>query len=584
MNRDDRFLRREYLKNLFPIMFSVLGGTINALIDSAFVSQRVGSDGLAAVNMSMPVYLVVCTFGSLIAGGASVMSAQAVGGKKTKDSRKYYHTALLLCMVVGVLLMVAGILFCEPIAQMLAQKSTLSDYVYIYCLVTLWGAIPSVLVYIPLYYLQLDGKHREITIMMIIMIGADVVLDYILLYVINLGIKGAALASVISTLVSCIYGFVMLERGYSNFHFQWKYLSLKGTKDVIRFGSPVALGNFVDAVKLLILNAIILLDGGTAAAAVWAVLNSLSEFALSITSGVPQAAAPMAGAYYTARENSGLRILVRLQVQAGIILSLLYSGFLLLLHRPLEELFVISDNLLLPLACLGIFCVLDTLCSIWSVFFNSTGRIAISNLLIFFRKLVFPVGAALFLTNKGGCIWFFLPLGGLLTLVAGIVITGIVFMENRKGKHPLSGVLLLDDYLERNQKILDFSIVPDVEHICEASEQIKDFCAANNMDRKQTMRLGLAIEELMTVLVQKHDNLESVDLRAFALDGCTGIRIRCAGKRYNPFEDEQDEDFMMGVVMLKKMAEAVYYTYSLGMNIMNILFEGKEESQERGEK
>ena len=120
--------------------------------------------------------------------------------------------------------------------------------------------------------------------------------------------------------------------------------------------------------------------------------------------------------------------------------------------------------------------------------------------------------------------------------------------------------------------------VADFHGIYGLYEQIKEFCEANNMDRKQTMRLGLAIEELMTVLAQMNDKLESVDLRAFAVDGCTGIRIRYAGKRYNPFEDEEDEDFMMGIVMLQKMAEVVHYTYSLGMNTMNILFEGNDES------
>ena len=55
MNQDDHFLKRAFLKNLFPLMFSVLGGTINALIDSIFVSRVVGSSALAAVNLCMPI-------------------------------------------------------------------------------------------------------------------------------------------------------------------------------------------------------------------------------------------------------------------------------------------------------------------------------------------------------------------------------------------------------------------------------------------------------------------------------------------------------------------------------------------------
>ena len=73
MNYDDSFLRRQYLINLFPIMFSILGGTVNALIDSVFISLVLGKDGLSAVTLSMPVYLVLCSIGALIASGGSLL-------------------------------------------------------------------------------------------------------------------------------------------------------------------------------------------------------------------------------------------------------------------------------------------------------------------------------------------------------------------------------------------------------------------------------------------------------------------------------------------------------------------------------
>ena len=119
MSRDDHFLRTEYLKNLFPVMFSVLGGTVNALIDSVFVSMRLGADELAAVNMSMPVYLIICTFGALMAGGASVMSARAAGQEKMEEAASHYHAALTVCTVFGVLFTIAGCILCRPAARLL---------------------------------------------------------------------------------------------------------------------------------------------------------------------------------------------------------------------------------------------------------------------------------------------------------------------------------------------------------------------------------------------------------------------------------------------------------------------------------
>ena len=580
MNHNNKFLRKEYMKNLFPIMFSVLGGTINALIDSAFVSQKLGNNGLAAVNMCMPVYLVLCSIGCLIAGGASVMSAQESGKQRMKEAENYYQTALFLLLMIGTAITIIGIPFCRPLANLLAQNGNLTDYVYQYCLITLIGTIPTILLYIPTYYLQLEGKMRAISIMMALIILADIALDYTLMFVFDFGITGASLASVLSTTIACAYGFIMLRTGYSNYHLRLVKIHLKQLKNIFYTGSPAALGNFVDAIKFLFLNAIILYYGGTGAVAVWAVLNSLSEFALSITSGVPQAAAPMIGTYYTARENSGLRILMKLQTQTGLFLSACYMIVLIVLHRVFEHIFVIEENLVIPLICLGLFCLFDVVCSIWITFFQSTRKIIVSDFLTFCRKFLFPVGVAAILMASHGYIFLFLPIGSILTLLTGLLLTGIAFVRNQKGSRPLSRFLLLDDYLEREKKVLDFSIFPDTENICKASEQIKEFCETNQMETRLTIRLGLAIEELMTVLAQKNKNLTSVDLRVFTLDGTTGIRIRCAGIQYNPFEEENepDDDFLMGVNMIQKLAEVVTYTYSLGMNTINILFEKNSQN------
>ena len=94
------------------------------------------------------------------------------------------------------------------------------------------------------------------------------------------------------------------------------------------------------------------------------------------------------------------------------------------------------------------------------------------------------------------------------------------------------------------------------------------------MDKKLLMRLSLAIEEFLTLLVQKSHDLKSVDLRAFVLEDSTGIQVRYSGEKYNPFEgDEEDEELLMGVQMLEKLSEIVTHYYSLGFNTIHIFFE-----------
>ena len=573
LRRDNRFLRREYRKVLFPIMLSVLGGTINALIDSVFVSRRMGVPGLSAVNLSMPVYLILCTLGSLVASGASVLSARAAGRERLEEAQKLYHTALTASLAIGLLGTALGLVFLGPVAGFLAKGSSVGAEVEAYCRVTFAGAAVFVIPYIPLQYLQLEGKTKQISRMIILMVATDVLLDYVLLYPLDLGMTGAALASVLAMLVSCVYGFAALESGLSNYHFHFRNMNLSGCGEIARYGSPAALGNLYDAAKLLAVNTLILRAGGDSAVAVWAVLNTLSEFSLVITNGVPRAGNAMLGVYHAARENGGIRTLVRMECVTGTVLSCLFAAAAAALYRPIGLLYCLNEPLLVPLLCLGGSVLLNTLCCVLETCFNAAGRIALADVLVALRRLIFPVVALIGITALNGLPWLFLPAGGALSLLACLLLTSVRAWISRRSAAPLSRVLLLDDSLTRENKVLDFSIPADIDEACVAAERISDFCSLNRMDTKQVIRLGLSIEELLNVIITKSPEIESVDLRVFAMDDMTGIRIRCAGRIYDPFEDEDsDEDFLMGIKMLKKMADEATHTFTLGFNTISIVF------------
>ena len=573
LRRDNRFLRREYRKVLFPIMLSVLGGTVNALIDSVFVSRKMGTSGLSAINLSMPVYLVLCTLGSLVAFGASVLSARAEGRDNLEEAEQLYHTALTAALSIGVLGTGLGLVFLEPLAGFLSGGSIVRPGVEEYCRVTLAGAAVFVISYIPIQYLQLEGKTSQIFNMILLMVGVDVIMDYVLLYPLALGLTGAALASVIAMLVSCAYGFAALEHGFSNYHFHFRGMGLSGLGRIIRFGSPAAIGNLCDAGKLLAVNTIILRAGGERAAMVWAVLNTLAELSLVITVGVPRAGNAMLGVYHSARENAGIRTLIRLECRAGLILSCLFAAAAAALSEPVRMLYRLPESMLIPLVCLGGSVLAQTICCVLESCFNTSGRIALSNLMAVLRRLVLPVTALMGLARLHGVLWLFLPVSSVLSLAACLLIPAVRAWFSRRTNTPLSSVLLLDDSLTRENKVLDFSITADISMACGAAERISDFCSLHDMDTRLIIRLGLSIEELLTVIIAKSPEIDSVDLRVFALDGMTGIRIRCAGKNYDPFQDQDsDDDFLMGVTMLKKMADVSIHTFTLGFNTINIIF------------
>ena len=148
-----------------------------------------------------------------------------------------------------------------------------------------------------------------------------------------------------------------------------------------------------------------------------------------------------------------------------------------------------------------------------------------------------------------------------------------------------SRYLLTDMEDEKNGRLLNFSVEAELNAIVSASERISEFCAANGMSIKQTMRLQMSMEEVMTLIRQVNENKDirdlRFDLRAYAVNGIQGIRIRYSGIAFNPFYFSQEavnveEDMYMGVRMIKKMVEMVNYQRVFGVNTLQIILKEGE--------
>lgn len=573
MERNNTFLKKEYRKTLFPIMFSILGGTATSMIDTLLVSLRLGQEGLAAVNLCMPIFLCLCAAGVTISAGASILSAREEGKESGENSELYYFSGLTTGLVIGVGIMILGCAFGSLIAGLLARNGSLTQPVKEYSRVLYLGAIPYILTYLPLDYLQLEGNGKAISMMMMLTVVADTLLDLLLLFVFPFGYYGAAAASVLSMVASSAYGILTLQRTNPKYKIRKESLCLKGGKEIIIAGSPSASASLCDALKLVLLNLLILSAGGTQALAVWAVITVFAELSRIVTSGVPQTAAPMLGVLSASHENTAIRLLTKIELKTGAAALTGYGALLILLNGWIRTIYQIEGSLAGPFLCMTLSFYTELLAGIWTTEFYAITEVKLANLLSFFRSFLFPVLCAWGMCVSGGWIWLFLPLSGICTLLGMMGITCLTANKRNQGEHCYSRILLLDDILSRTGKLLEFSIRMNDEEICDASEKIGEFCSQNQMDQKMVNRLGLAIEEYLMIIKEKNDRIQSVDLRATNLDGVTMIRVRSSGERYNPFEQEREE---MGIQMIQGMASKIQFSYVLGINNIDIMFQTEE--------
>lgn len=594
------FLKHMFRKAVFPCMLTILSANINVFVDGILVANCIGADALAAVNLSLPLYLALCVIGSFIASGTAINAAREIGGDNREESSRYYNDCVVGTFFASVIITVIGLMCRDILVSFLCSDASIRPYVREYVVIMLIGALPKIMIYVPLWYLRLDGKNVAVTVMMSVMSVGNILLDVLFVSVWDMGVFGAGLASVLATTAAFMIGFIRLFANDCSFVFspvihknieQWKLSAVAGT--------PSALNNLFSTIRLLMINSMLMHDGGGAAVAVFTAVNGIAGFGECITLGIPQAASAMLGVYSGERDNESCTILVKLEWIIGCI----YSGIFFLLCMAgadiIQGMYGLSVPLRFSLFWMAAAVFPGLLCSILSGYYNIAKKNLWANGIIFLRVIAMTYIGLLFVIRFRLPMCSFLLFAELMTLVIWLFATGLFHK-----RHPQdTRYLLMDLSLEKSGNVLNFSVSSAAEDICSASERITDFCAANGMDKKRTMRIQLALEEIMTLITQVNKEMDKgllqFDLRAYSLQGVAGIRIRYAGLAFNPFQrmkeknpllvqgnsdfalqDEEDELYM-GISMIQKMVEEIHYQRTFGVNTLQVIMrEGQSDGSD----
>lgn len=587
LEQNEQFLKKAYGKALIPCMLSILSGNINILADGILVGQRLGMDALAAINFSLPVYLVLCIAGSFAVSGTAICAAAAIGDNQDSKAQELYKISVFWCLLLSAVITAAGLVCLKPLASLLCSEKSVSPLVMEYVGVTLVGALPKILIYIPFWYLRLDGRNRQVTWMMLVMGVGNVLLDLLFLYTFDMGVFGAALASVVATAVSCLMGFVWLCDKRSSFPLG-VCVVCKGVSfmQVAKAGSPSAMNNLFQTLRVMAVNTLLLWSGGSGLVAAFTAVNCICAFEESVTGGVPQAAAAMLGIYSGEHDNKSARMLIKRQIKSGVPYCLLFSAVVLAGADLIAGAYGLTESLGFAFFCLSLG-MIPALCNcILSGYYNVSGHSMWANIIILLRVFVMPCASLFVLWRLSQNPWWFLFVGEIFTLLIWFAATGIYHHFQSR----CSRFLLMDNTLEETGRVINFSVRGEAEDICDASSKITVFCEENGMLPGQVMRVSLAMEELMTVItsVNPAGSVE-FDLRVYSLEGVIGIRIRYSGREFNPLCCAQDnavqrdgvaqgktsdaaelDDMYMGIRMIEDMVETSLYQRTFGMNTIQI--------------
>lgn len=255
------------------------------------------------------------------------------------------------------------------------------------------------------------------------------------------------------------------------------------------------------------------------------------------------------------------------QIKSGIPCALIFSTVIILGADMISLAYGLNIPLRFAFVCLSLGIIPALINCVLSSYYNVSGRTLWANTIIFFRVFVMSCASLFTLLYFGQSPWLFLFFGEISTLIFWFIATGISH-KNR------SRFLLLDNSLKLSGNVINFSVNGNAEDICGASGRITDFCADNGMSPKQTMRISLALEEIMMLISDKNGGAVEFDLRVYSLQGVIGIRVRYGGDDFNPLAYADNDEEYLGIRLINSMCEQTMYQRTFGTNTVQIFVEG----------
>ncbi len=434
----DHFTYSRLFRFTLPSIIMMIVTSIYSTVDGLFVSNVVGQNALAAVNIVYPLTMIIGAFGFMLGTGGGAEVARVMGAGEPEKARQYFTTLILTIIALGVALSSLCVIFMEPLALLFGADEALLDDCVIYGVIMTAGA--------PVFMLQTSfqsflvcAERPKMGLWLSVGSGVtNMALDYLFIAVWGWGVAGAAAATVAGYLVGGIIPFVyFLLPNKSPLRLVrtrlWPRMLLKSCAN----GSSELMSNVSGSLVTALYNRILMATAGAVGVAAYTVMMYLQFVFAAVFIGFSMGTASIFSYHYGAGNTVELKSLFRKCMTVTALCSLGMVSIAQLLARPLSAVFVGYDPQLLEVTVAGmrIFC-LSFLMGGFSVFcsgfFTALGDGLASAAISFSRTLLFQVGSILILPRLLGLdgIWWATPTAEAL---AALVAAG--FLRSRREKY-----------------------------------------------------------------------------------------------------------------------------------------------------
>ncbi len=425
-------LLRQYA---IPAIIAMTASSLYNMVDSIFIGHGVGPLAIAGLALTFPLMNLGAAFGSLVGVGASTSISVLLGQKNYDMARNVLGNVLTLNTIIGAVYMVGVYMFLDPILYFFGASEQTIPYAREYMEIILFGNIVTHM-YLGLNAVQrASGFPKQAMYATIFTVIINTILDPIFIYLFDMGIRGAAVATIIAQFLALIWLLKMFSNKNNVVHFA------KGTyrlvprivKDILSVGAAPFSMNMAACLVVIIINQGLHRHGGDLAIGAYGIINRITFIFIMIVMGLNQGMQPIAGYNFGARKFGRVRQVLLCTIVCATCITTL--GFLIaeLFPEAFIKIFT-TDQQLIAISREGIkiiftFFPIVGFQIVTGNFFQSVGMASKAIFLSLSRQLIFLLPCLLILPTIFGIkgVWWSMPISDVMSsmIAAFLLVTQI---------------------------------------------------------------------------------------------------------------------------------------------------------------
>lgn len=333
-------IHREFFQFVSFSVLSMMGQSLFILADTYFIANGVGAKGLAALNIVLPVANIINGLGWMFGVGGATQFAFAKSQKRQEEANHHFTQTMLTASLVALLFALLSQLWAEQVLGFLGVTTELYEMSYSYFSILTLFAPFFILNNTLITFIRNDYNPRLAMIGMILGGIINIIFDYIFIYPLNMGLTGAAIATVFSPAVSLLVCSLHFKYGRQALAFRPIHLQAGSFFITLRNGFSSFLNEFSSAVVMLIFNLIILGLADNIGVAAYSIVANMNIIAIAIFTGVGQGLQPLVSIYHGQKNGQAVQTVLRL----GLITALAVGFFFMLIGFAVPDVIVAIFN------------------------------------------------------------------------------------------------------------------------------------------------------------------------------------------------------------------------------------------------